>query len=198
MPDQTSSQTRKILREPNGRMLKYPRTVEFQKQHFMGYVKKEDSCWIWVGGRFDDGYGSYWFNEKNVHANRVSYLLFKGPIPTGMFVCHSCDNPTCVNPEHLWLGTQFENVRDKYNKGRAAVGEKCRQSHLTAQDVADMRTEKKLNPSTPYSAIASRFGISKCCTMRIIKGMSWSHLNSIYEPFKIDSRTRVFFILEDK
>jgi hypothetical protein len=78
------------------------------------YLKKEGDCWIYTGGLNRNGYGK--FGKKSAH--RASYEIFKGEIPSGKYVCHSCDNPSCFNPEHLWLGTALENALDSIKKGR--------------------------------------------------------------------------------
>lgn len=76
-------------------------------------------CWIWIGAVFDDrGYGAIGHQGKTLRAHRASYLLHNGEIPDGMFVCHKCDLPSCVNPDHLFLGTHSENMRDSLSKGR--------------------------------------------------------------------------------
>lgn len=80
----------------------------------------DGECWEWLGGKDRHGYGQF-RTEKKQHktmAHRFSYEIHIGPIPDGMKVCHSCDNPSCVNPDHLWVGTQADNVRDMIAKGR--------------------------------------------------------------------------------
>ncbi len=85
---------------------------------FMKYVFKSDDCWLWIGGRNRSGYGKFSMNSKLIAASRASYILFKGPITSGKYVCHTCDNPPCVNPGHLWEGTASENQLDSVKKGR--------------------------------------------------------------------------------
>jgi HNH endonuclease len=81
-----------------------------------------DSCWPWLGSRFTTGYGEVWFGHRNRLAHRVAYELANGPIPSSsQAVCHTCDNPLCCNPAHLWLGTVVENIADMDRKGRRTV-----------------------------------------------------------------------------
>jgi hypothetical protein len=78
-----------------------------------------DSCWIWHGSKAGIGYGTIKYPPcKQCYAHRFSYQLFNGPIPNGLDVCHSCDNPLCVNPAHLWAGTAKDNTHDSIKKGR--------------------------------------------------------------------------------
>lgn len=83
---------------------------------FWSKVDKTGECWVWVAGRFVTGYGAY----RNQGAHRVSWGLMNGPIPAGLFVLHRCDNPPCVRPDHLFLGTHTDNMHDKVAKGRAS------------------------------------------------------------------------------
>lgn len=76
-------------------------------------------CWLWTGDTLHNGYGRYGdIGKRTMRAHRYSYEKFVGPIPKGMFVCHSCDVPACVNPDHLWIGTAEQNMKDMINKGR--------------------------------------------------------------------------------
>jgi len=80
-------------------------------------IDKSGDCWIWTGNKSKNGYGRFAFDNRNALAHRVSYALYVGRIPDGMFVCHSCDVKACVNPEHLWLGTNSDNQKDSVAKG---------------------------------------------------------------------------------
>lgn len=89
------------------------------KDRFWSKVQKTDGCWEWTGSRRPKGYGVFAVNgARRESAHRVAYALFIGPISAGFFVCHRCDNPRCVRPDHLFLGTQADNMRDMHAKGR--------------------------------------------------------------------------------
>ncbi len=105
------------------------KTCEATQKKFWARVSKEyhpKDCWMWKGGCNDEGYGNFRVGKKSERAHRASYRLNNGRIPIGLCVCHSCDNPSCVNPQHLWLGTDQDNTDDKLRKGRLnpAFGDK--------------------------------------------------------------------------
>lgn len=91
------------------------------KERFLSKVNKTENCWEWRGAKRSRDYGNFNLNGKPTLAHRVSYELFIGKIPKDILVCHRCDNQSCVNPNHLFLGTQKDNVRDCLNKGRMKI-----------------------------------------------------------------------------
>lgn len=142
------------------------------------YVIDGEGCWIWLGSSDKDGYGIKRFNGKQGRAHRASYFSFKGEIPEGMCVCHKCDKPSCINPEHLWLGTISDNSIDMYEKGRGNDnrGSKNGKSVLVEDDV---KLIKHLLLSTDMSCkeIAEAFEVSRQAISAIKHKRNWSHVS---------------------
>lgn len=135
----------------------------------------DDECWEWQGGRHGSGYGYVSYQYKVLYAHRVSYLLNNGPLIDGRFVCHRCDNPPCVNPRHLFLGTPGDNSADMRSKGRHARGVTNGHSRLTEEAVDEIR-RLALLASIPQTEIGARFGVSQSAVSRILNANRWVHI----------------------
>jgi hypothetical protein len=135
------------------------------------YVLSPSGCWEWSGSYASNGrYGSLQWNGEPWSAHRAAYSVAKGPIPQGMSVCHRCDNTKCINPDHLFLGTQRENMRDAASKGRTARGEKCR-SAITQATALEIKGA--LQSGEPQAAIARRLGVKPKLVNHIACKRSW-------------------------
>ena len=134
----------------------------------------ETGCVEYLGSRHPFGYGLFgWEPSHSIGAHRASYMLFRGPIGPGLFVRHTCDNPPCVNPEHLELGTGKDNMRDCRERGRTAKGER---QHLAimAEKVLELRALYEAGAS--QVALAKQFGISQPTVSQIVRRVTWKHL----------------------
>jgi len=111
--------------------MKYITKKEFEK-NFWSKVNKTDTCWLWTGSKAV-GYGFTYFNKKRFYTHRFSWESKYGKIQKGLFICHKCDNPSCVNPDHLFLGTQKDNLMDMVSKNRGG------RQKLTVKQVKEIR-----------------------------------------------------------
>lgn len=137
----------------------------------------DSRCWNWTGPRRDGGYGRFRVNGVKTEAHRYSYEIHKGSIPNNQLICHRCDNPSCVNPEHLFVGSVIDNVRDMVNKGRQAKGESKPTSKLSECDVLYIRkiyrSKHRING---LKALALRYHVSVRTMWSIIHKETWSHI----------------------
>lgn len=131
------------------------------------------SCILWDKAVNSSGYGVLWTNGKMEYAHRKAYTDTKGDIPKGQFVCHSCDNKLCINPEHLFIGSPKENSSDMVNKNRQAKGVKTNHAKLSEDIVLQIR---ELYKSMSSRAVAAVFGISKTNVLDIINKRIWKHV----------------------
>ena len=139
-----------------------------------GFIKNgEDECWEWVKTRDKDGYGNLTDHDFNVKAHRFSIKYFNGLDPKGFHVCHTCDNPSCVNPKHLFIGTARDNVCDMLIKSRdAMVGSRNNKAKLKESDV-----ESILLSNAGVAELALLYGVSASTIFRIKSRKLWKHVN---------------------
>jgi hypothetical protein len=145
---------------------RWPFEVRFWKK-----VNKTDTCWLWTGAKVSDkGYGtiSYGVYHRQMLAHRVSWMLHFGDIPEGMLVCHTCDTPGCVRPDHLFLGTGSDNLRDQTIKGRR------QNAKLTIDKARDIRS-RYANGETDMAALAAEYNVSHACIWSVVTNRSWRY-----------------------
>jgi len=138
------------------------------------FLASRDQCWLWNGAKDLDGYG--FIKQKDgvqLRAHRVSYELHHGLVPPRLYVCHSCDNPSCVNPDHLFAGTPKDNAEDKARKGRSArlIGSLNPMARLAVVDVCAIRSDGRHR-----EIIAAEYGVSVSHVRDIKTGRRWGHL----------------------
>ena len=138
------------------------------------WVEDENGCWLWTACGNGE-YGGFQVNGHKKFAHRVSYELYNKKIPIGDCVLHKCDNPLCVNPEHLFLGSHNDNVQDKCNKNRQAKGVQHGRAIVTEQEVNKIREMYKTMAFT-HEEIANIFCVNTSVVFRIIHRVTWKHL----------------------
>lgn len=134
-------------------------------------------CWLWAASCFADGYGAVRFQGKTSRAHRASYMISCGEIEQGAVVLHKCDNPICVNPDHLRIGTHADNVADRVAKGRtvAGKGERQRSAVLTEFDVLSIRRKHNID-GVEQKRLALEYGVNTGTISRVCTGKSWKHI----------------------
>ncbi len=162
-------------------------------RRFWSKVRKTDWCWLLTAGTFDNGYGAFQFDGRLQKAHRVAWMLVRGAIPDGLFVCHHCDNPPCVNPAHLFVGTQEDNHADMMAKRRwyTAHGEphwtaihphlitrgtRNGNAKLTDADILEIR-EFSAAGDVSRASLAKRFGVTSNTISSIVRGVIWDHVS---------------------
>lgn len=148
--------------------------LERARLRFQAKINKTESCWLWTAGKFKNGYGVFNYDGKHRLAHRVARFFEDGKFPEGV-VRHSCDNPLCVNPSHLLVGTQQENINDMISRGRQKkqYGESNGQAKLTNEQVIQLRKEHT-EQKTSTAEIARRLGMSQGCVWRMLRGKTYN------------------------
>ena len=134
--------------------------------YFKSKISNEGLCWVWSGSKNSKGYGFVYYQGESHHAHRFSYEYYIGKIPVGMFVCHHCDNPSCVNPNHLFVGSHKDNMIDMVSKNRH-VG--CRK--LNKNKVLEIKA--LIKNRVKYKQIANIYGVSESAIGNIACGINW-------------------------
>jgi hypothetical protein len=165
-------------------MIKLGRPKESLEHRFWNKVDKTSTCWFWEGKKDKRGYGKLALEpgvtHREISAHRLSYQIHYGMFESSLFVCRQCDNPACVNPEHLFLGTNQDNVNDKVSKNRQLKGSQIHNSKLVEDDIIRIRhlwfVEK-----CPQSKIAEMFGIGAKAVSKIVTNKRWTYVKHSVE-----------------
>jgi hypothetical protein len=139
--------------------------------YFLGNYIKEEGCFIWLKGKDRDGYGRAWFNKSTLPAHRVSYYLYYKVWPGDKLVCHSCDNPSCVNPNHMFLGTHRDNHKDRGRKGRTAKLDNHGRAKLNVEKAKEIR--KLYSAGYTQRELGDMFNVSNAAVHSIVNNKTW-------------------------
>lgn len=147
------------------------------RQDFEAHIDKSGDCWLWMRhtNKSVNGYGEVRYEKRKWRAHRLMWVLTHGEIPDGLHVCHKCDNPLCVKPDHLFLGTIADNAHDRDRKGRNYHGTDCHTAKLNDETVRAIRLEYAAN-KCKYPELAAKYGVSVSAISDIVLGITWKHV----------------------
>ncbi len=168
--------------------------IDLVKLFFSSVNIKEGDHWIWSGAKDKDGYGNLYYHGSHMLAHRLSYILHYNIDPNELYVLHKCNNPRCVNPNHLFLGTQKDNMKHMFESGRSKPnkGENNGRSVVTWPVVRQIR-EEYIKYRIPYVELAKKYGISKSEISYIVRNEHWTD-DSYNTPHKKATSKKNIFI----
>lgn len=138
-------------------------------------IDTETGCWEWKRWVQPNGYGVLWIEDKVWGVHRLMHIIHNGALSSEEIVCHTCDNPSCVNPDHLWSGTHKDNMQDAMQKGRAIKGERVPSAKLTKEEVLEIR-EKYSSSDISQRDLADQYSLTKSTIGDIVREEIWTHL----------------------
>jgi len=144
-------------------------------------INQNTECWNFVGAKDKNGYGKKYYQKKHMRAHRVSYLIHKGQIPEGFLVCHKCDNPSCINPEHLFIGKNIDNVKDCMRKGRWMKQEGTQRYNAKLTDEIVRKARRKAQEPGQVAwyvakEYAGKYGVGISVMAKAIYRVTWKHV----------------------
>lgn len=142
-------------------------------ERFWAKVHKGDGCWEWIAGKFNGGYGAFQVGRKAMKAHRLAWEMENGPVPTGLCVCHKCDNPSCVRGDHLFVASNRENQLDKVAKRRHSHRGTHGRAKLTEKMVSDIRSRFDAGGVTKVQ-LSREYGVSDVQVGYIVRRMAWA------------------------
>lgn len=165
---------RNRLRDEDGKFISYSREQAIAVFWSGIQIKESDQCWPWQGTTIKGGYGQLNFQGQQIGAHRLAFLLAGGILLKNQDVCHTCDNPPCCNPKHLFAGTSKENNADCRAKDRHMRGSRNSTAKLSDEVVLAMRADREAGMT--YRALAKKYGVAHRTAWEVINGFAWKHL----------------------
>lgn len=147
-----------------------PELTEDDFERFLTKVDKSNDCWLWTAYIDKNGYGTFKLKGVSYRSPRIAYFIANSVDPGKLIVCHTCDNPSCVNPDHLWLGTAVKNAKDCVQKGRRPKREQHGRAKLTEKDVREILASDEVQ-----QILADRFDVCQSVISSIKLGKHWNH-----------------------
>jgi len=168
--------------------MNYPQDIITRFWSKVNYPGNDQNCWEWTAGKDKDGYGKFCINSKlSVRAHRFAWEYYNGIIPNKLNICHNCDNPSCCNPEHLFLGTTLENNQDRNEKDRQCKGSNSHLAKTTETIIKQILTDIENNKYQNLNQIERDYNIKSKILRGIFRREIWKHVTCIYSDQELST-----------